>query len=106
PGDAEVRALPLELFGLRIGIREPEADGIVMGDGEAVAFRCERQALGRRRRLEVAQAALAVARGDTLAGTPGEGAVAAGDDRVDPAALLVADLLHRAIAGDGDDAAV
>ena len=101
-----MRAFPLQRLRIGFGIGEPQARAVVMGIGQTVALGQKGQTLYRRGRFACADLALAVARGDVLAGRPCHSAGRRGGEGVDPAALLVAQFIDAAIGQRADDAAI
>src|SRR6185437_6606669 len=104
-GDVEMRAFPFERPGRPFDLREPERCAVVMGGGEAKTLGLESKAANGRRRAPSPDRPGFVARANLLARAPRAG-LAAQRERVDPAALLVGDLLEAAIGLDRDDASV
>ena len=88
----EMRALPFQRVGRARDIGKPQAHAIVMRHGEAIALGQEGEAAHARRRFKRLHRALGIARAHLFAGRPGDGAVFAQRERVDPFAFFVADL--------------
>ncbi len=102
----EMRALPIEQFGRRIGIGKPERRAIIMSDGETVAFRREGEAAHGGRRGKSLQPAVRIAGEDLLGAGPSERAILARGERIDPFAIFAEDFLVRPVGGERDDAPV
>ena len=106
PHDVEVRSFPFEKIRLRVGVGKPERGAVVVGDGETVAFRRKDEAAHGGGRRPLLHAALAVARLHRFSGRPGDRAVRAAGDSVDPFPLFVAERFDFAARRCRDDAPV
>ena len=86
--DAEMRALPFELFGFGLRcVGKPQRGAVIVRDGEPETFRQEGEPAHRRRRLEGAKL-LRLYEG-RFTGRPGDSAIGTNRDMIDPAVLRV-----------------
>ena len=102
----EMRAFPVEDIRRCRGVREPQRRAIIMRDREAIAFRRKARPRTEEGAVKLLTLTLRIAGANLLAGRPGERAIIAPGERVDPFASFMDDFFCRAIGGDRHDAAV